>query len=380
MKIPKEELNRRKVEVVNYLEAEDLDGLLLTDPYNLFYMLDFFFVPTERPFYCLITRSGQVLVAAPNLEKEAGELEIVDDIFTYFDYPGRPDLYNWIIKSFKELEPGLKRIAVDTISLGLYQIFKKELESIENSKLIYKLRLTKTEVEAERLRTAAKYADFIVGVGAENVQTGISELELLDLMQSRTLQKMIAELDEIIYVPGGPCGGLVPFGKNTSLPHALPSNNRLQKGDALILSCGANYRGYRVESERSFFFGKPSDHLLEAFTVMKEAQALGLELIKPGVTCAEVDNQVLDFIRDAGYGEAIRHRTGHGKGLQEHEDPWVEGGDETVIQAGMVLSCEPGIYLEGDAGFRHSDTVLVTDSGVEVLTRFSKDIEDLILA
>lgn len=380
MKIPNKELNRRKQEVVVYLESNELDGMLITDPYNLFYMLDFFFVPTERPFYCLITKSGKVLAVAPNLEKEVGELKIVDDIFTYFDYPGRPDLYSWIIKSFIELDPDLKRMAVDNISLGLSQVFESELETIVDSNLIYQLRLTKSESEVERLRIAAKYADYIVSVGADNIKTGISELELLDLMQSRTLQKMVAELDEIIFVPGGPCGGLVPFGKNTSLPHALPSNNQLQQGDTMILSCGANYRGYRVESERTFFFGQPSTRQKEGFIVMKEAQELGLSLIKPGVTCAEVDDQVLNFIREAGYSEAIRHRTGHGKGLQEHEDPWVEGGDQTIIQPGMVLSCEPGVYLEGFAGFRHSDTVIVTEDGVEVLTKFSKELDDLILS
>jgi Xaa-Pro dipeptidase len=111
---------------------------------------------------------------------------------------------------------------------------------------------------------------------------------------------------------------------------------------------------------------------------MAEAQRMAVELMKPGAVCREINNTVLDFIRSRGYGEALKHRVGHGKGLEEHEAPWIESGDETVLAPGMVVSAEPGLYIDGFAGFRHSDTVLITGTGREVLTSVTKNLNELI--
>lgn len=132
---------------------------------------------------------------------------------------------------------------------------------------------------------------------------------------------MIDELDEVIYVPGGPVGALLPTGWRTALPHGLPSNRKVEKGDTVMLSCGANVKGYRTETERTCFVGEPSKDKIKAFNVIYQAQKLATTMMVPGKSCSEIDRTVMDFIRENGYGDYIRHRTGHGKGLGEHETP-----------------------------------------------------------
>jgi len=119
--------------------------------------------------------------------------------------------------------------------------------------------------------------------------------------------------------------------------------------------------------------------LKKVFDVTMEARAKAFELIKPGVRAEEVDRKVLSFIEDAGFGNSILHRTGHGFGITGHEPPWVALGSEHVLTKNMVISVEPGIYIEGVGGFRHSDTVLVTDNGCVSLTEYPTSLDELTL-
>lgn len=238
-------------------------------------------------------------------------------------------------------------------------------------------RQIKSPEEVEMLRKSAYYSDFIVEKGKEILAPGVTELGLLNRSITKTVDKMIEDMGDVIYVPGGPAGALVPSGVRTAIPHALPSGRVVEAGDTMILSCGTNVWGYRTECERTFFVGKPEARKVEAFKVMREAQELGIKLMKPGAVCEEIEKEVIRFISEAGYGQYIKHRTGHGKGLEEHEPPYIAAGDKTVLKPGMVFSSEPGIYIEGLSGFRHSDTVVITEDGCEVLTKYPKDIESM---
>jgi len=374
------ELKMRKSKIVNYLDNNGLDGFFVFDPFNIFYTCDFFHVPTERPIICFFHVSGKVDLFVPLMEKEeANHLQIVDNISVYFEYPGKQNIYSWVIKELKAVYKKVDNVAIDSVGYRLYSKLVEEFADVEVSDLLYDMRLCKTELEIEFLKKAAGYSDFIVDYGFKILEPGKTELDLLAEMKSATIEKMIIDMGEIIYVPGGPAGGLVPSGNRTALPHALPSAKKIEKGDTMILSCGANVHGYKVECERTCFVGEPEQKKVEVFEIMKKAQEMGISLMKPGISCSEIDNKVLDFIREEGYGDYIRHRTGHGKGLQKHEKPWVEIGDNTVLKPGMVLSSEPGIYIEGFSGFRHSDTIVVTEGDPLVLTGYSKDLENLVV-
>ncbi len=141
----------------------------------------------------------------------------------------------------------------------------------------------------------------------------------------------------------------------------------------------AQTNGYSAELERTFFLGSVPDEAKKVFDVTMEARATAFELIKPGIRAEEVDRKVLSIIEDAGFGKNILHRTGHGFGITGHEPPWIALGSEHVLTKNMVISIEPGIYIEGVGGFRHSDTVLVTDNGCVSLTEYPDSLYELTL-
>ena len=155
------------------------------------------------------------------------------------------------------------------------------------------------------------------------------------------------------------------------MPHSVPDLcDRLCEGPhvAMVLT---RVNGYAAESERTYFTAPPSTEAKKAFDAMTEARRIAFELIRPGMACSELDGCVNEFLRKEGYsGDDQRlHRTGHGFGLGNHEAPWISEGSEDRLVENMVISIEPGIYLDGIGGVRHSDTVLVTNDGFRLLTR-----------
>ncbi len=162
-------------------------------------------------------------------------------------------------------------------------------------------------------------------------------------------------------------------------PHSVPDLcDRLNRGPhvALVLT---RVNGYAEECERTYFTDPPSPEIRKAFEAMRQARRIAFDKVRPGVACSELDRAVNDFLQQEGYsGEEVRlHRTGHGFGLGNHEAPWVAEGRPDILAENMVISIEPGIYLKGIGGLRHSDTVLVTKDGFELLTHLPTDIESL---
>jgi Xaa-Pro dipeptidase len=175
-------------------------------------------------------------------------------------------------------------------------------------------------------------------------------------------------------------GGLVYAGANSAYPHGLPSGYRLRPGDTFMLSLGCAVGGRYVEGERTFVLGEPSAEQRRYHDAIRLAQQVGGVAIRPGVECRDANAACLAVLREAGLGQYLRHRQGHGIGLGMHEPPWLEDGDATVLEAGMIVSNEPGIYVPGHAGYRISDSMLVTGSGSRPLTSFPRGIEDCVIA
>jgi Xaa-Pro dipeptidase len=199
----------------------------------------------------------------------------------------------------------------------------------------------------------------------------------IKIKQTFRLSPPTSGLAWVAFNPGP--GGLVPFGKRSAFPHAVPSTDRLKKGDALILSFGAQVGGYYVEDERSFSVGKPTDYAKRLYDAMLAAHDSGVENMKEGAIAEDVDKKSLDQIRKAGFEKFLKHRTGHGIGLESHESPWIAEGDKTVLKQGMTFSCEPGVYDPDWGGFRHSDTVIVGKDKGEVINKYPTRLEDMII-
>lgn len=162
-------------------------------------------------------------------------------------------------------------------------------------------------------------------------------------------------------------------------PHSVPDfHMRMGKGPIVLMSYN-RVNGYAAECERTVFLGDPDKKELELYRLVMEARALAYSMVRPGVACAEIDAATQAFFESKGYRGNIIHRTGHGIGLGNHEQPWLSVGSDDVLAENMVISIEPALYFDDIGGFRHSDTVLVTKDGYEVLTKYPDDLESLVV-
>jgi Xaa-Pro dipeptidase len=258
---------RRKVsQVQQRMKERNLNALLLLDATNIIYTVGYFHLSTERPLAALIPESGDPVMFVPGLEVDQVKTWWVKDYESYFDYPGPVNRVRWIFEQVAKRGFEKGRIGIEEprpsrmhqISLGA-----PKAEIVVAGDIVDDLRLVKDEDEIRIMRRAMTYADFKVQAGRDFVQRNgsVTEDEILKVSADAVADRMSKELNDVVGVGiDPPFGGLVPFGKRSAFPHAVPSKDRLKTGDALILSFGAQLGGYNVECERSFCVGKPNDY------------------------------------------------------------------------------------------------------------------------
>ncbi|MHA2396180.1 MAG: M24 family metallopeptidase, partial [Candidatus Thorarchaeota archaeon] len=169
------------------------------------------------------------------------------------------------------------------------------------------------------------------------------------------------------------------IGLNSYFPHALSRGLVFKKGDTLVTGASSDVYGIQSELERTMFMGDPTKRQKELFDAMLAAQDAALEAAGPGVYCSDVDQAARQAFKEHGVIHLVRHHTGHALGMEGHERPFLDKGSEDVLEPGMIFSCEPGIYEKGLGGFRHSDTFVVAEDGIEILTKYPRDLEHLII-
>ena len=377
---------RRKIgQVQQEMAKRKLDALVLLRAVNVIYTTGYFHLSTERPLAALIPKSGEPALFIPGLESDQVKLWWVKDYESYFDYPGPVNRVRWIFERVARRGLGKARIGVEEATPSRMQQIKlgaSDAEIVESGDLIEQMRWVKDEDELNIMRRGMYFNDFSIQAGRDFVHThgAVTENEILKAAADALADKMAAELKDVVGIGiDPPFGGLVPFGKRSAFPHAVPSKDRLKKGDALILSYTCQVGGYAVECERSFIIGKPTDYAKRLYDAMLAAHDTGVENMKEGAIAEEVDKKSLDQIRKAGFEKFLKHRTGHGIGLEGHEPPWIAEGDKTVLKQGMTFSCEPGVYDPDWGGFRHSDTVVVRKDKGEVLNTYPTRLEDMII-
>ncbi|RMG87367.1 MAG: M24 family metallopeptidase, partial [Chloroflexi bacterium] len=181
------------------------------------------------------------------------------------------------------------------------------------------------------------------------------------------------------HLSGAIAGYRGQIGRNAAIPHALANNITFQPGDVLVTGASADVWGYVSELERTMIMGTPTDEQRRFFDHMLALQDLALAAIEPGKPCSAVDREVRAYFQKHDLTAYWRHHTGHTIGLRYHEGPFLDIGDETIIQPGMVFTVEPGLYVPHLGGFRHSDTAVVTEDGVLVMTYYPRDLDSLTL-
>lgn len=377
---------QRKIKQVQAKMAErNLNALVLLNAHNVVYTTGYFHLPTERPLAALIPASGEPALFVPELESDQVKLWWVKDYESYFDYPGPVNRVRWIFErvNARGVGPNIGIEECTPSRRAQMQLGAPKAKLVEAGDLVEEMRWVKDQDEIGVMRRAVYFADYTVQAGRAYIEANgsVTEDEILKASADAVADKMSKELTSVVGVEiSPPFGGLVPFGKRSAFPHAVPSKDRLQKGDALILSYGATVGGYNVECERSFCVGQPSDYAKKLYDAMLAAHDTGAENLKEGMVAEQVDKMSLDQIRKAGYAQFLKHRTGHGIGLEGHESPWIADGDKTVLKVGMTFSCEPGVYDPNWGGFRHSDTVIVGETKGEIINKYPTRLNDMIIS
>lgn len=367
------------------LQKRKLDGLLLLNATNIIYTTGYFHISTERPLAALIPKSGEPSLFIPGLEVDQVKLWWVKDFESYFDFPGPENRIRWICERAARRLPKRARLGIEESTpsrLKQMRLGAPKARFVVADEIVEQLRRIKDEDEIAMMRRAMYFAEFGVQAGRDFIaRTGrVTEDQILKATADALADKMSKELRDVVGVSvEGPFGGLVPFGRRSAFPHAVPSKDQLSKGDALILSFGSQVGGYNVECERAFSVGAPGDLGRKLYEAMLAAFDEGARGMKDGAVAEEVDRRALDEIRKAGFEKFLRHRTGHGIGLEGHEPPWIAEGDKTVLREGMTFSCEPGVYDPAFGGFRHSDTVVVRKDRGENLNHYPTRLEEMII-
>ena len=238
-------------------------------------------------------------------------------------------------------------------------------ETVPTSGVVETLRLVKDDAELARISFAAALADGALEEARPLIVAGHSEDEVALALDS-AMRRLGAE-DRAFET-------IVASGPNAAKPHARPSARRLETGDAVVVDFGAVYDGYRSDMTRTFFVGgAPTGTMARVHAVVVGAQRRGVEAVRAGVVSGDVDRACRDLIAEAGFGDAFEHGTGHGVGLDVHEAPAVGPGSTAILDRGVVVTVEPGVYLAGVGGVRVEDTVVVTEDGCRVLTCYPKE-------
>jgi Xaa-Pro dipeptidase len=364
------EYQERVAKLTTMVRQHDLDGFVVTAEESILYLSGIPFVPLERPFFIFVWADREPELLVPMLERDyLGKAYSVHRVETYWDYPAEEGR-NWQSRLLEKVGAA-KRIGVEpTCPADILQAL--ENISTEIHPFVEELRLVKSHAEIELLRYAARYADQCVARVLAAAYDGVSLLELFG--QSRGVQlSILKEVGYNAYI-SSVLAGAWPA-PDSAMPHAVPELGTRYRGGPHIAGGVVRVHGYTAESERTFFLIQPDPNLKKAFEAMREARRRAFAKARPGSLCAEVDAAANDFLRSEGYGDNLRHRCGHGFGLSTHEGPWVSEGSETILQAGMLISIEPGIYIPNIGGIRHSDTVLITESGNESLTHYPDTFE-----
>ncbi len=375
------------------LKRSRIDALYLTNPTRILYSTGFAYISTERPLAVVIPQEAPIFLLGPELENDHVRegSRIIDEIYTYPDYPGRIHPMRHFTKFMIKRGLAESRIATDSMdgAAGGWGYKGPSLRDlmprakfIDGRGIVDRLRLVKSRQEIRLLRESSKWSEIAHDVLLETVKPGSHDVLLAMKASCEALGKMLRKLgNRYRQLKGGLSPVVVGFrgqiGAGSAIPHAVYTKNKIRRGDVLVTEAGVEIGGYTSELERTVVVGKPSSKVRKYFETMLSARSAALKELRPGAPCHRIDEAARMTVEKFGLSGSLRHHTGHGIGLDGHEPPWLDPGDRTIIREGMVFSCEPGLYVPGYAGFRHSDTVVITRRGMDFMTRYPTDLESL---
>lgn len=391
IQIKAEEHRARCQKLIEYLKAEGLSGVVLFDQDYVLYYSGFAFVATERPMAFVMNAEGERRLFVPRLELEHAQANaVVEMVDHYPEYPDNPHPTEVLKGAIKEL--GIQdRIGADQDGYPWVFGYRGPRLSELTGAEIHPIRvfvedqmMIKSDAELRLIRESVRWGNLAHQLLQRYTMVGATETEV---SQQASDEAHLALLDAIgpiyrsndAFSSGAHAIYRGQIGRNAAIPHSLAANITFQPGDVLVTGAGAPVWGYNSELERTMVMGEPTDDQKRFFDHMVGLQDAALQAIEPGAKCSEVDNAVRAYFDKHDLMPYWKHHSGHAIGIRYHEGPFLDSGDHTEIQPGMVFTVEPGLYVPEIGGFRHSDTVAVTDDGIDVLTYYPRDLESLTL-
>jgi len=349
----------RIVQAQAILRTAALDALLVGPSADLRYLAGYDAPPLERLTMLVVPADGEPVLVVPRLEEPLAREAGVDGFAAIQAY-GETDDPVELVAAIIRSAGGAPRLAVGdrlwtSFTLAL-QAALPAADWMPGSAVTRTLRRVKDPDELAALRDVAGAIDRVHAQVPEALVPGRTEAEV-----ARELTALIQqEHDRVNFV-------IVGSGPNGASPHHVAGERRLAVGDAVVVDIGGSRAGYCSDVTRDYVIGGAPSGYLEMHAVLEAAQQAAVRAVAPGVPAGHIDEVARAVITEAGHGEHFIHRTGHGIGLEEHEEPWIVAGNQQLLEPGMAFSVEPGIYLPGRYGARIEDIVVVTADGVECL-------------
>ncbi len=394
LQILRAEFQERTTRLLEYLKRENLAGVVLFDNYHITYFTGFIFIPTERPMAFALTSLGERILFVPRLELEHAKAEgQVDRVEAYLEYPGKPHpllQFNDILDKVGFRARG--KIGADNDGYPWILGYQgptlgalTDCEVVNVNPCVEHLMAIKSPAELNLIRESVKWGNLAHRLLQKYTRVGANEVEVSMRASNEARLALIDTLGPLyragsMWEDGPGAGYRGQIGRNAAIPHSLTTNATFLPGDVLVTGAGCPMWGYNSELERTMVVGEPSAEQKRFFGHMKTVQEIALDALKPGAKCSDVDRAVRAYDEKNALMPFWRHHSGHAIGLRYHEGPFLDSGDDTVLEPGMVFTVEPGLYVPDLGGFRHSDTVVLTNDGIEILTYYPRDLADLTIS
>ena len=387
MDLPAAELESRRERLLEHVRRERLTGYVLFDASYIRYVAGFNFLSTERPVVFAQNTAGDAVVFVPEFEVERVRAETAfERIESYPEYPGVEHPMRILARVLADA--GIRgSVGADQDGYpGILGYEGPALSEVTSSSVaplaavIEGMMVRKSEAEIALIRESARWCAHAHRLLQRYTRPGVTEAEASLRAGSEATLAMLGDLDDCgqqASSDGVSAGYRGQIGLRSAWAHAVAHNIEFKAGDVLVTETSAPIWGYNAELERAMIIGPPTNEMRRLFDHTVAAQRVALDALRPGVTCADVDGAVMRYFEENDLLPYWRQHTGHAIGLRNHEAPFLDLGDHTVVEPGMVFTIEPGLYDSDIGGFRHSDTVVVTPDGIEVLTEYPRDIESL---
>ena len=391
--VPASEVTERRKRAFKKAHESAPDAMLFFTSTSIFYMLGAWISATERPVCLIIKNDNTAYMLVPKLEEEhcASIGKCLTGIYSYDEYPGKRHPMLFLREILETMNLQNSSLLADRDGYPTIMGYRgpKLSEICPNARivempfLVEELQMTKSPFDITVMRETARWGNFAHTLLQEYTRAGMHEFDVVNQVRQEATGAMLRTLGSE-FNARGPVEAHAraifrgQIGKLSYWPHVTANNAIIRRGDNLITGASGFILGLRTEMERTMFVGEPSPLQQRYYSHVLALQEIGICAIRPGRTCSQVDREVRRYYEENGLEVNWLHHTGHCIGYAGHERPFLDAYDETVIQPGMVFTCEPGLYVKDVGGFRISDTLLVTENGVECLTYFPKSLDKVV--